>query len=58
MKSANIFWFAVGVGFGLTHGVWGLIGMLAILTPVAILMIFYRKWRKQKMEDEGYPDGY
>ena len=58
MKSANTFWLTVGVGFGLTHLGWGLIGMFAILIPVAIVVSFYRKWRREKMADEGYPDGY
>jgi hypothetical protein len=58
MKYATTFWLVAGISFGMTHGVWGVIGMFALLVPVALVMSWYRGWRKEKMEDEGYPDGY
>lgn len=57
-KYAKTFWLAAGIGFGMTHGLWVVIGMFAILTPVALVMSWYHRWRREKMEDEGYPEGY
>lgn len=57
-KYAKTFWLAAGISFGMTHGLWGVIGMFAVLTPVALVMSWYHRRRMQKMEDEGYPDGY
>jgi hypothetical protein len=47
-KYANTFWLAVGIGAGIHFGVWGLIGMFAILTPIALIMDW---WRKRRHED-------
>ena len=55
MKPANIFWLIIGAGLGLQLPFWGVIGAFALLTPVALII---GRWRRKKMEDEGYPDGY
>jgi hypothetical protein len=51
----KLFWLALAVGMGIHFGIWGLIGIFAILTPIALVMDW---WRKKKLEDQGYPDGY
>lgn len=58
MKTVSYFWLAVGIGAGLSVGgavFWPLIGMGILLLPIALI---FDKKRKEKLADQGYPDGY